>query len=255
MGDLLTTFGFDGVDIDLEHGLHIQNVAAAHQQLRQQSGPDFLLTMAPQTLDVQPGGRYEQLIHALDRDVDIVHTQYYNSGSMLGRDGNVYHQGNVDFITAQADILLGYLRADQVALGLPASPQAAGSGFVSPSVVNDALDCLAHGVNCGSYQPVTSYPDIRGVMTWSVNWDQHSGRAFSNAVRPHLDGLGSAPPGPGPDPDPDPPGECARPAWDSGQVYLGGDEVSHAGHGWRARWWTQGQAPGTNEVWADLGSC
>lgn len=257
MAGVLTSFGFNGVDIDLEHGLDIQNVAAAHQQLRQQFGSQFLLTMAPQTLDVQPGGRYEQLIHALDRRVDIVHTQYYNSGSMLGRDGNVYHQGNVDFITALADILLVYLRPDQVALGLPASPNAAGSGFVSPSVVTAALDCLAHGVRCGSYQPVDTYPSIRGVMTWSVNWDRHSGDAFSSVVGPHLAGLGSSPP-PAPDPDPEPPGECTGPAWSSDQVYTGGALVSHAGREWRAKWWTQGEEPGTTGqwgVWEDLGAC
>jgi chitinase len=256
MSDVITEFGFDGVDIDLEHGLHIQNVASAHRQLRQRFGSAFLLTMAPQTLDVQPGGRYEQLIHALDRDVDIVHTQYYNSGSMNGRDGNVYHQGSVDFITAQADILLGYLRADQVALGLPASANAAGSGFVQPSIITRALDCLVHGVNCGNYRPVTTYPGIRGVMTWSVNWDRHSGNAFSNAIRPHLDGLGGSPPPP--PPPPPPPGDCTHPAWSSSQIYVGGDHVSHNGREWRAKWWTLGEVPGTTGewgVWADLGAC
>jgi chitinase len=255
MSDVIDTFGFDGVDIDLEHGLNIPNVAAAHRQLRQQVGAGFLLTMAPQTLDVQPGGRYEQLIFALDRNVDIVHTQYYNSGSMLGRDGNVYHQGNVDFITAQADILLEYLRSDQVALGLPASGNAAGSGFVPPSVITAALDCLAHGVRCGSYQPVTTYPEIRGVMTWSINWDRHSGDAFSSPIRSHLDNLGAAPP---PPPPPPPPGDCTAPAWSASQVYPGGAQVSHAGHQWRAKWWTQGEEPGTTGqwgVWEDFGGC
>ncbi|MGH3680360.1 MAG: glycosyl hydrolase family 18 protein [Natronosporangium sp.] len=255
MGDLITTYGFDGVDIDLEAGLDVQNVASAHRQLQQQFGSDFLLTMAPQTLDVQRGGRYEQLINALNRNVDIVHTQYYNSGSMLGRDGRVVHQGTVDFITAQADILLEYLRPDQVALGLPASSNAAGSGFVQPSIITDALDCLAHGVNCGSYQPVTTYPAIRGVMTWSINWDLHSGNAFSNPIRQHLDGLGNPP---DPDPDPDPPGDCTLPAWNRSQIYTGGGQVSHAGREWRAKWWTQGEEPGTTGewgVWADLGAC
>jgi len=26
-------------------------------------------------------------------------------------------------------------------------------------------------------------------MTWSINWDLHSGNAFSNPIRAHLDGL------------------------------------------------------------------
>jgi chitinase len=189
MGNLITAFGLDGVDIDLEAGMNVANVAAAHRQLQQRFGSNFLLTMAPQTLDVQPGGRYEQLINALNRDVDIVHTQYYNSGSMLGRDGRVYSQGNVDFITALADILLAYLRPDQVALGLPASPNAAGSGFVAPSVITRALDCLARGTNCGSFRPPRTYPAIRGAMTWSINWDVSNGNNFARTVRPFLNTL------------------------------------------------------------------
>ncbi|ONI71279.1 hypothetical protein ALI144C_49470 [Actinosynnema sp. ALI-1.44] len=31
--------------------------------------------------------------------------------------------------------------------------------------------------------------------------------------------------------------------------------MSHNGHNWRNKWWTQGQEPGTNDVWTDLGAC
>jgi chitinase len=186
---LMTEYGFDGLDIDLEHGIDAVNLSAAARQLANKVGSRFVLTMAPQTLDVQTGGRYMPLINNTKDIITIVHTQYYNSGAMLGRDGKVYSQGTVDFITAQADLLLATLRADQVALGLPASPQGAGSGYVSPSVVNAALSCLALGTNCGTYKPVAKYEAIRGVMDWSISWDGTSGWAFSNAVEPHLNSL------------------------------------------------------------------
>ncbi|WP_173915089.1 glycoside hydrolase family 19 protein [Streptomyces barkulensis] len=49
--------------------------------------------------------------------------------------------------------------------------------------------------------------------------------------------------------------ECATP-WSSSAVYLGGTTVSHNGHNWTARWWTQNEAPpGTSGVWSDQGSC
>ncbi|MFH0241069.1 glycoside hydrolase family 19 protein [Streptomyces sp. HK10] len=49
--------------------------------------------------------------------------------------------------------------------------------------------------------------------------------------------------------------ECATP-WNSSAVYLGGTAVSHGGHNWTARWWTQNEAPpGTSGVWNDQGSC
>src|SRR5205807_5403031 len=110
--------------------------------------------------------------------------QYYNSGSMLGCDGKVYSQGTVDFLTALACVQLkSGLRPGQVALGLPATGSAAGGGYVSPQVVDAALDCLARGTNCGSFKPARTYPGIRGAMTWSVNWDHAGGDAFSRIVK------------------------------------------------------------------------
>lgn len=44
-------------------------------------------------------------------------------------------------------------------------------------------------------------------------------------------------------------------AWQSSAVYTGGMTASHNGRNWLARWWTQNQAPGTNEVWTDQGTC
>ncbi|HYZ55877.1 MAG TPA: hypothetical protein VE733_20600 [Streptosporangiaceae bacterium] len=115
----------------------------------------------------------------------MINTQYYNSGSMNGCDGNVYSEGTENFMTALACTeLQGGLSASQVGLGLPASPSAAGSGYVSPSVVNNALDCLAAQANCGSFVPPAAYPGIRGVMTWSINWDASNGYNFADTVAP-----------------------------------------------------------------------
>nr|WP_234360052.1 hypothetical protein [Streptomyces sp. DSM 15324] len=49
---------------------------------------------------------------------------------------------------------------------MTASPSGAGSGYVWPTVVNNALDCLAKGTGCGSFKPSKTYPDLRGAMTW-----------------------------------------------------------------------------------------
>jgi len=51
------------------------------------------------------------------------------------------------------------------------------------------MTCLAQGVGCGSFHPPTTWPGIRGAMTWSVNWDQVQGYAFANTVAPALDRL------------------------------------------------------------------
>jgi len=110
---------------------------------------------------------------------------------MLGCDNNqAYTQGTENFMTALACIELeNGLRPDQVALGLPAGPGAAGGGIVSPSLVNNALDCLARGNNCGTFHPPHLYPGVRGAMTWSINWDVHDGNGFARTIKPFLNGL------------------------------------------------------------------
>ncbi|GAA1045279.1 chitinase [Streptomyces murinus] len=188
---LMQTYGFDGVDIDLENGLNATYMTQALRALSAKAGPSLIITMAPQTIDMQStSASYFQTALNVKDILTVVNTQYYNSGSMLGCDGKVYSQGTVDFLTALACIQLqGGLSPSQIGLGLPASTSAAGSGYVSPSVVNNALDCLTAATNCGSFKPSKTYPDLRGAMTWSTNWDASNGNSWSGTVGAHVHAL------------------------------------------------------------------
>ncbi len=185
----------------------IVNLISAVKTLKAKYGSGFVLTMAPETFFVQLGyqyygsgpwggqdpraGAYLPVIHALRDDLTLLHVQDYNSGSIMGLDNQYHAMGGADFHIAMTDMLLtGFpvagdtsrvfpaLRPDQVAIGMPASTQA-GNGWTAPGEVTRTLDCLTKKTGCGSYQTHGTWPALRGLMTWSINWDRFNGGEFS----------------------------------------------------------------------------
>lgn len=185
----------------------VVNLISAVKSLKAKYGEKFVLTMAPETFFVQLGyqyygsgpwggqdpraGAYLPVIHALRDDLTLLHVQDYNSGSIMGLDNQYHSMGGADFHIAMTDMLLtGFpvagdqtkvfpgLRPDQVAIGLPASTQA-GNGHTSPAEVTKALNCLTKKTDCGSYATHGTWSGLRGLMTWSVNWDRFNNWAFS----------------------------------------------------------------------------
>ncbi|MFE9851375.1 chitinase [Streptomyces sp. NPDC005576] len=185
----------------------IVNLIAAVKTLKAKYGSGFVLTMAPETFFVQLGyqyygsgpwggqdpraGAYLPVIHALRDDLTLLHVQDYNSGSIMGLDNQYHSMGGADFHIAMTDMMLtGFpvagdqtkifpaLRPDQVAVGLPASTQA-GNGYTAPAEVTKALNCLTKKTDCGSYQTHGTWPQLRGLMTWSINWDRYNNGQFA----------------------------------------------------------------------------
>ncbi|GHH40567.1 chitinase [Streptomyces candidus] len=181
---LMTEYGFDGVDIDLENGLNAEYMTRALKALHRKAGPELVVTMAPQTVDMQSkDSDYFKTALNIKDFLTVVNTQFYNSGSMKGCDGRTYQQGTVDFLTAQACIqLTGGLDPSQVGLGLPTNKGNKDAGYVEPAVVNQALDCLTLGTGCGKFTPEKKYPTLRGAMAWSTNWDAAYGNEWSRSV-------------------------------------------------------------------------
>ncbi|MFD5449814.1 chitinase [Streptomyces sp. NPDC127100] len=184
----------------------IVNLISAVRTLKARYGDDFVLTMAPETFFVQNGyqfygtgkwggqdprcGAYLPVIHALRDDLTLLHVQDYNSGPVMGLDNQYHSMGGADFHIAMTDMLLtGFpvagdannvfppLRPDQVAIGMPASTNA-GNGHVSPAEVTKTLDCLTRKTDCGSYTTHGTWPGLRGLMTWSINWDRYANWQF-----------------------------------------------------------------------------
>ncbi|MEU4035735.1 chitinase [Streptomyces collinus] len=187
----------------------IVNLISALKTLKARYGATFVLTMAPETFFVQNGyqfygtgkwggqdprcGAYLPVIHALRDDLTLLHVQDYNSGPIMGLDNQYHSMGGADFHIAMTDMLLtGFpvagdannvfppLRPDQVAIGMPASTNA-GNGYVPPAEVTKTLDCLTKKANCGSYATHGTWPALRGLMTWSVNWDRYANWEFQKS--------------------------------------------------------------------------
>ncbi|POG21356.1 chitinase [Aeromonas bestiarum] len=178
---LVETYGFDGLDIDLEQAAvtaaNNQTVIPAALRLVKDhyraQGKNFLITMAPEFPYLTANGLYTPYLRALEGYYDWINPQFYNQGGDgIWIDGIGWIAQNNDalkeeFIYYMADSLINGTRSyykiphDKLVFGIPTNIDAAATGYVKdPQDLFDAFNKLK---NQG--QP------LRGVMTWSINWD------------------------------------------------------------------------------------
>lgn len=211
---LTDKFGFDGLDIDLEQSAVTasdnQTVIPAALRLvkehYQQQGKNFLITMAPEFPYLTEGGKYVPYITGLEGYYDWINPQFYNQGGdgiwvegvgWIAQNNDALKQ---EFIYYISDSLSNGTRGfhkiphDKLVFGIPSNIDAAATGFVQdPQDLYDAFDQLkAQG------------QALRGVMTWSVNWDmgtdkngQAYGEKFVKDYGPFIHGQTPPPPSEG----------------------------------------------------------
>lgn len=179
---LVDTYGFDGLDIDLEQAAidAADNSTVIPSALRKvkahyrEQGKNFMITMAPEFPYLTTTGKYAPYINGLEGDYDYINPQYYNQG------GDGFWDTGLNMWVSQSndekkeDFLYGLtlrlvtgadnfikIPADKFVIGLPANDDAAATGYVKdPKNVENALKRLKDSGN-----------EIKGLMTWSVNWD------------------------------------------------------------------------------------
>lgn len=223
---LIRRYGFNGIDIDFENDsvqlgpgdtdLHhptspniVQLIQALHQ-LKRAFGPQFMITLVPETEYVQGGlagyggldGSYLPVIEACRGILSFVDVQYYNSAAETALDGKIYGQfsgatrnWSPDFMVAMTEMLLHGFRLPngQYFAPLPASQVAFGTSAVAdPHSVVAAMKDLITGQGFGGRYRLRNphgYPHLRGVMMWSINIDQQNHRALSHASAQYLHAL------------------------------------------------------------------
>ncbi len=193
---ILKQYNFDGIDIDIETGLtgsgSITTLSTSQANLIRiidgvlaRMPSNFGLTMAPETAYVTGGsvtygsiwGSYLPIIKKYVDNGRLwwLNMQYYN-GSMYGCSGDSYPAGTVQGFTVQTQCLNNGLTIqgttirvpyDKQVPGLPAQP-GAGGGYMTPSLVTQAYNSVS---------------GIKGLMTWSINWDGSKGWTFGDNVK------------------------------------------------------------------------
>ena len=194
---ILKRYNFDGIDIDIETGLtgsgtfsqlstSQANLIHIIDGVLAQMPSNFGLTMAPETAYVTGGsvvygsiwGAYLPIIkkYADNGRLWWLNMQYYN-GSMYGCAGDSYSAGTVQGFVKQTECLNQGLVIqgttirvpyDKQVPGLPAQP-GAGGGYMSTSLVSQAWNSFGG--------------NLKGLMTWSLNWDGSKSWTFGDNVK------------------------------------------------------------------------
>lgn len=221
---ICTKYGLDGLDVDFEGNSMsfaegdydlanpttpvIVNLIYALNKICDDMGSSFMLTFAPETFFVQQGysyygttcwgcdkraGSFLPVLYALRNRLNWLQVQYYNSSSIPSPYGNDAC-GTEEFvvnlvrmlaegfdIANQTSRLTGptkfpALRQDQIVMGVPSTTGSAGAGVLSTDQYKSIADKLRK----------LGYNDLRGFMTWSINWDEHYNKSWSTPMAAYI---------------------------------------------------------------------
>lgn len=145
---VISTYGLDGVDLDVEENMSLAGVERLIDQLKADFGDDFLITLAPVAPALRGGGNlsgfdYDELY--ADRGADIA---WFNAQFYCGW-GSLSSTTDYDRI-----IQHGVVPASKVVAGVLTNSSLCG-GYVPLATVKSTLAAL-----------VAKYPDFGGVDGW-----------------------------------------------------------------------------------------
>ncbi|EPU3937292.1 glycosyl hydrolase family 18 protein [Morganella morganii] len=178
---LVEIYGFNGLDIDLEQAAITAKdnqivIPAALKKVKDHyrvQGKNFIISMAPEFPYLRSGNSYSPYITSLEGYYDFIAPQFYNQGGdgiWIDNIGNLQQNNDEmkeDFLYYLTESIVtgtrGYIKIppEKFVIGLPSNNDGAANGYViNPDNVKQALIRLE---NAGLA--------IKGLMTWSINWD------------------------------------------------------------------------------------
>ncbi|EJD41762.1 glycoside hydrolase [Auricularia subglabra TFB-10046 SS5] len=222
----------DGVDLDIEGGGSPTFIAFINRLRTHFNGASkkYYITGAPQC--PYPDGNMQAMLNGAP--FDAVYVQFYNNNCGLPQ----YNTTNFNFGTW--DYWARNISPNKnvkVFVGAPASASAAGSGYVSASSLTSIATSLRK-----------RFPSFGGVMYWDASQAYNNGR-FDTAIKNALvaaGGTGFTFPA------------CTAPAFQTGQNYPAGTQVSYNNYIWQARWFAS-SVPNANIAdtgeWVAVSAC
>jgi hypothetical protein len=144
----IQTYHFDGIDLDIEQSVTLQNVEQLISQLHTDFGPNFEITLAPVATDLTEGYglsgfNYKDLYQSPEgADIAWFNTQFYSGFGSLA--------STADYVSA---INNGF-PANKVVAGMLGNPND-GGGYVDVNQVATTVQQLT-----------SQYPTFAGVFSW-----------------------------------------------------------------------------------------
>jgi chitinase len=169
LNQIVTDYGFDGVDWDLENlsNVNVASLVSASNQLKQRWGQNFVIAAAP----APSATLYKQFAQQLGANLDFFSMQFYgyaatDSQRISGIESRIQEMVNTYGVPASK-------------LGIGCSNYDSDPSLVSsPAVYQQAYDQLD-----------ATYPSLRGAFVWDAILESQHGYPFGNTVAKDILGL------------------------------------------------------------------
>ncbi|KAI8334316.1 glycoside hydrolase family 18 protein [Chlamydoabsidia padenii] len=221
----------DGVDLDIEGGgsNYYGTFLTKLRSYFNSANKKYYVTAAPQCVypDANLGTTISQ------NSIDALYVQFYNNPCGLQTWGTSgWNYGVWDYwaknISPNKNI--------KVYIGAPASPTAAGGGYVPLNTLSTIALTTRQ-----------SFPSFGGVMFWDASQAVANGH-IDQGIKQALSVGGSC-------------GKafdypaCSAPPYQAGGNYPGGSKVSKDGYIWQAMWYASGAPDGSFQTWIPISAC